>query len=52
MVALNGKPIELVYETELPVLKPNVLLPSTKIRLLPQSFGFVVFKDAKAVACL
>ena len=51
-VQLNGQLLQLVDNTELPDLKPEEQAASSSITLPPISFGFYVFKDTKAPACM
>ena len=51
-VQLNGQLLQLVDNTELPDLKPEEQAASSTITLPPISFGFYVFKDTKAPACM
>ena len=51
-VLLNGQLLQLVDNTEVPDLKPTEQPASSTITLPPISFGFYVFKDTKAPACM
>lgn len=51
-VTLNGKILSLVNNTTLPDLSPLQQEPTETINLPALSFGFYVFKDVKAEACI
>ena len=51
-VLLNGVLLELVDDMELPDLNPVEQPASSRINLPSQSFGFYVFKDSEAQACM
>ena len=50
-VQLNGKRLQLVDDTTLPVFKPKVQPGSQPVSVPPLSFGFIVVPGAKAPAC-
>ena len=50
-VLLNGVPLLLVANTDLPDLQPVEQSPSPSLSLPGISFGFVVFKNTKILAC-
>ena len=51
-VALNGNVLSLVNDYTLPQLLPRTQAAKDSIRIPAYSFGFFVFPDAKAPACL
>lgn len=51
-VTLNGKLLELVDNFTIPDLVPVEQEASKEIKLPTLSFGFCVFKDTKAKACM
>lgn len=51
-VQLNGATLELVDNIFLPPLNPKEQLATSFLILPPISFGFIVFKDVKAAACV
>ena len=51
-VALNGKVLEVSDGANLPDLTPMYQGPSSVLELPALSFGYYVFKDAKAKACM
>ena len=51
-VALNGKVLELSGDVNLPDLTPMRQDASSMLELSAVSFGYYVFKDAKAKACM
>ena len=51
-VALNGKTLQLVDDHTLPELVPVQQSASQGIKLPALTFGFFVFPDAKAAACM
>ena len=51
-VALNGQVLALVNNLTLPALPPSIQEPSQSINLPALTFGFYVFKNVKAKACL
>lgn len=52
MVALNGKVLELSGGINLPDLTPMDQSASSVLELPALSFGYYVFKDIKAKACM
>lgn len=51
-VALNGQALAMVNSVTLPELPPKEEPPADIISLPALSFGFMVFKDAAASACI
>ena len=51
-IALNGKVLELIDSTTLPDFTPKQQDASSVLQLPALSFGFYVFKDVKAKACV
>ena len=51
-VTLNGKLLELVNNLDIPDLNPEEKEADKEIELPTLSFGFQVFKDAKAKGCI
>ena len=50
-VLLNGALLELVGDRDLPQLVPEAQPASNSLSLPSLSFGFIVFKDTKILAC-
>jgi heparanase 1 len=51
-IRLNGELLAMVDETTLPSLEPATVSMSETLLLPPLSYGFLVFPDAQATACM
>ena len=51
-VALNGKVMEIVNGTTVPDFTPKEQAATNTLQLPALSFGYYVFKDVKAKACM
>ena len=52
LVSLNGIKLTLVDNLNLPAMPPMEEPPKPSLNLPPMSFGFLVFKNANAEACI
>ena len=52
VVALNGNPLSLGNNEEIPALHPVEQDPDKTIQLPGLSFGYIVFKDSSVKACI
>ncbi|KAK7275555.1 hypothetical protein RIF29_16674 [Crotalaria pallida] len=51
VVLLNGTPLRLTKSLDIPELKPELVDPSSKIKVVPDSIVFVTLKSFNAPAC-
>ncbi|XP_072973385.1 heparanase-like protein 1 [Typha angustifolia] len=52
VMLLNGEPLELAYNYQIPEMQPAIVDASTSLRIAPLSMAFVRFKDLNAPACV